>query len=44
MGCHKRPCNGWPLAGTTFTPLKSITIFWFGWKDFHPDTLLHGEE
>lgn len=29
------------LAGTTLGRLKSTTIFWFGWKDFHPDTLLY---
>lgn len=31
------------LAGTHLTPLKSTTIFWFGWKDFHPETLLYGQ-
>ncbi|MCB8945900.1 MAG: DUF3179 domain-containing protein [Ardenticatenaceae bacterium] len=31
-----------PLAGTQLERLKSTTIFWFGWKDFHPDTVLYG--
>ena len=30
-----------PLLGQTLTPLKSTTVFWFGWKDFHPDTILY---
>lgn len=33
-----------PLAGQTLTRIKSTTVFWFGWKDFHPDTLLYGVE
>lgn len=33
-----------PLAGEQLTRLKSTTVFWFGWKDFHPDTLLYGLE
>ena len=32
------------LAGTQLERIKSTTIFWFGWKDFHPDTLLYGIE
>jgi hypothetical protein len=30
------------LAGTQLERIKSTTIFWFGWKDFHPETLLYG--
>lgn len=33
-----------PLAGEQLTRLKSTTVFWFGWKDFHPDTLLYAIE
>lgn len=33
-----------PLAGQQLTQLKSTTVFWFGWKDFHPDTALYGVE
>ena len=32
------------LAGTELERFKSTTIFWFGWKDFHPDTILYGFE
>jgi len=27
-----------PLAGEKLDREKSTTVFWFGWKDFHPDT------
>ena len=27
-----------PLAGERLDRVKSTIIFWFGWKDFHPDT------
>lgn len=30
-----------PLAGTTLTQIKSTTSFWFGWKDWHTDTLIY---
>lgn len=30
------------LEGTTLTRQKSTLVFWFGWKDFHPDTLVYG--
>jgi hypothetical protein len=33
-----------PLAGQILTPLKSTIVFWFGWKDFFPDTLVYGLE
>ena len=33
-----------PLAGEKLERVKSTTIFWFGWKDFHPDTLVYGAE
>lgn len=29
------------LQGTTLTRQKSTTVFWFGWKDFHPHTLIY---
>lgn len=32
------------LAGETLTPVKSTTSFWFGWKDFHPDTEIYFAE
>ena len=32
------------LAGTELERIKSTTVFWFGWKDFHPDTVLYGFE
>lgn len=30
------------LAGTTLDRIKSTTSFWFGWKDFWPDTRIYG--
>ncbi len=30
-----------PLAGTTLRRFKSTSSFWFGWTDFHPDTLVY---
>ncbi len=33
-----------PLAGEVLNRVKSTTSFWFGWKDFHPDTLVYGDE
>ncbi len=33
-----------PLAGEKLSRVKSTTSFWFGWKDFHPDTLVYGDE
>lgn len=30
------------LTGQQLTPIKSTTSFWFGWKDFHPDTEIYG--
>ncbi|MFT5194751.1 MAG: hypothetical protein ACI9EW_000485 [Cellvibrionaceae bacterium] len=30
------------LAGSILNRIKSTTVFWFGWKDFFPDTLLYG--
>ena len=33
-----------PLAGKTLERLPSTTSFWFGWKDFHPDTTVYGAE
>jgi hypothetical protein len=31
-----------PLAGKTLERIPSTTSFWFGWKDFHPDTYVYG--
>lgn len=31
------------LSGHSLLRLKSTQIFWFGWKDFHPDTVIYGE-
>ena len=30
------------LAGLQLERIKSTTSFWFGWKDFFPDTLVYG--
>ncbi len=41
--------NGWvggafegPLAGTALERVPATTAFWFGWKDWHPDTYVYG--
>ncbi len=31
-----------PLAGQTLERVKSTVVFWFGWKDFHPETAVYG--
>ncbi len=31
-----------PLTGNQLVRVKSTTSFWFGWKDFHPDTVVYG--
>ncbi len=31
-----------PLAGTELERVKSTSSFWFGWKDFYPETELYG--
>ncbi len=31
-----------PLAGKTLERIKSTSSFWFGWKDFYPDTRVYG--
>jgi len=33
-----------PLADETLTRLKSTASFWFGWKDWYPDTRVYGIE
>jgi hypothetical protein len=33
-----------PLAGEQLQRLKSTIVFWFGWADFFPDTLIYGLE
>lgn len=30
------------LRGTELVRIKSVASFWFGWADFHPDTILYG--
>ncbi len=30
-----------PLAGEILTRLKSTASFWFGWKDWYPDTRVY---
>lgn len=30
------------LVGNQLERFKSTTTFWFGWKDWHPDTLVYG--
>jgi hypothetical protein len=30
-----------PLAGTELERVRSTSSFWFGWKDFHPDTKVY---
>jgi len=31
-----------PLEGDRLERIKSTRSFWFGWKDFYPDTILYG--
>lgn len=33
-----------PLLGNSLEQVKHTTSFWFGWKDFHPETLIYGLE
>lgn len=33
-----------PHLGKTLERVKSTASFWFGWKDFHPDTVIYGLE
>ena len=33
-----------PLRGTELARVKHVAAFWFGWVDFHPDTILYGFE
>ncbi len=30
------------LSGTELERLKSVASFWFGWVDFHPETIVYG--
>ena len=32
-----------PLSGTTLEQLPTTLSFWFGWKDFYPDTEIYGQ-
>ncbi len=31
------------LAGQSLTKIPATASFWFGWKDFYPETLIYGE-
>jgi hypothetical protein len=31
-----------PLRGTDLKRVKSVASFWFGWVDFHPQTIVYG--
>jgi hypothetical protein len=31
-----------PLAGAQLERVKSTSSFWFGWKDFYPETEVYG--
>lgn len=31
-----------PLEGTSLERMPATTSFWFGWKDWHPDTYVYG--
>ena len=31
-----------PLAGQTLIRIKSTSSFWFGWKDWFPETIIYG--
>ena len=33
-----------PLEGTRLERVMSTKSFWFGWKDFYPETRVYGEE
>lgn len=33
-----------PLAGQSLTRLKSTSSFWFGWKDWYPQTAVYGQD
>jgi hypothetical protein len=33
-----------PLVGMQLEPVKSTASFWFGWKDWYPDTRVYGIE
>ena len=35
--------TGGPLAGERLSPIKSTRVFWFGWKDWYPDTRVFGQ-
>lgn len=32
-----------PLAGTALERIPATSSFWFGWKDWHPETYLYGD-
>ena len=33
-----------PLAGEQLEWVKSTASFWFGWKDWYPETRVYGED
>jgi hypothetical protein len=32
------------LKGERLTPVPAAYAFWFAWKDYYPETTVHGEE
>ena len=42
-GLTGRATDG-PLAGERLTRLKSTSSFWFGWKDFYPETRVYSKD
>jgi hypothetical protein len=41
-GIEGRAVNG-PLIGQQLDRVRSTGSFWFGWKDFYPETRVYGE-
>jgi hypothetical protein len=33
-----------PLAGERLTAIPFTQVFWFGWADYYPDTLIYGQD
>ena len=42
-GLAGRATDG-PLTGKQLARVKSTNSFWFGWKDWYPETLVYGLE
>jgi len=43
LGLTGKAVDG-PLAGERLTAIPVTRVFWFGWADYYPDTLLYGEK